>query len=232
MPASVVCIFAPCAVVGQRNILHSTEAYFKEPLYGYQFHNLIFSIRDFSRPSASPREPAVFPLPIRVHLCSSVVDLLPFGVSGRLRYAFSESKEVCMLTGSCYCGKVRYESAGKILIFANCHCPDCRKFSGSAFSSVLAVEDSGFKVVAGADNLVAFNSSPGKFRSFCKTCGCHLFARAEQRPGMVLLRAGSLDVDPRLKPQSHIWVSMKAPWHDICDSAAQFPEGFPKKPNS
>ena len=136
-----------------------------------------------------------------------------------------------MLTGSCYCGKVKYESAGKILIFANCHCPDCRKFSGSAFSSVLAVEESGFKIVAGADNLVAFNSSPGKTRSFCKTCGCHLFARAEQRPGMVLIRAGSLDVDPRMKPQSHIWVSMKAPWHDICDSAAQFPEGFPKKPN-
>ena len=134
-----------------------------------------------------------------------------------------------MLTGSCYCGKVRYESAGKILIFANCHCPDCRKFSGSAFSSVLAVEESGFKVVAGADHLVAYNSSPGKFRSFCKTCGCHLFARAEQRPGMVLIRAGSLDVDPRMQPQSHIWVSMKAPWHAICDSATQFPEGFPKK---
>ena len=135
-----------------------------------------------------------------------------------------------MLSGSCYCGKVRYESTGKILIFANCHCPDCRKFSGSAFSSVLAVEESGFKVVSGADNLVAYNSSPGKFRSFCQTCGCHLFARAEQRPGMVLIRAGSLDVDPRCQPQSHIWTSMKAPWHDICDSAAQFPEGFPKKP--
>ena len=116
-----------------------------------------------------------------------------------------------MLTGSCYCGKVRYESAGKILIFANCHCPDCRKFSGSAFSSVLAVEESVFKVVAGADNLIHFNSSPGKSRSFCQTCGCPLFSRAEQRPGMVLIRAGSLDVDPRLKPQSHIWVSMKAP---------------------
>lgn len=46
---------------------------------------------------------------------------------------------------------------------------------------------------------------------------------------MVLLRAGSLDVDPRMQPQSHIWVSMKAPWHDICDSAAQFPEGFPEE---
>jgi hypothetical protein len=46
---------------------------------------------------------------------------------------------------------------------------------------------------------------------------------------MVLLRAGSLDVDPRMQPQSHIWVSMKAPWHILGDSAVQYPEGLPVK---
>ena len=65
-----------------------------------------------------------------------------------------------MLTGSCYCGKVRYESARKILIFANCHCPDCRKFSGSAFSSVLAVEENGFKIVAGPVNARGYKTRP------------------------------------------------------------------------
>ena len=60
-----------------------------------------------------------------------------------------------MLKGSCYCGAVKYEIHGRLLMFVNCHCPDCRKFTGSAFSSVLAVESDGFKVASGQDSLVA-----------------------------------------------------------------------------
>ncbi|MBP8303621.1 MAG: GFA family protein [Phycisphaerae bacterium] len=134
-----------------------------------------------------------------------------------------------MIKGSCYCGTVRYEIAGRLLIFANCHCPDCRKFSGSAFSSVLAVDADGFKVTSGEGNLVPYPSSPGKYRHFCKTCGCHVFARAEQRPGMVLVRAGTLDEDPHMQPQCHLWVKAKAPWHQICDSITQHQEGYPKR---
>jgi len=134
-----------------------------------------------------------------------------------------------MITGNCFCGAVRYEITGPLLIFANCHCPDCRKFSGSAFSSVLAVEAGGFRVTSGDDHLVPYPSSPGKHRYFCKICGCHLFARAEQRPGMVIVRAGTLNDDPKMKPQCHVWVSAKAPWEDIGDSLTQYQEGFPRK---
>lgn len=133
-----------------------------------------------------------------------------------------------MIKGSCYCGAVRYEIHGKLLMFANCHCPDCRKMTGSAFSSVLIAESEGFKVI-GEENLVSFQSSPGKQRCFCKNCGCHLFSRAEHRPGKVFFRAGSLDEDPHMKPQHHFWTSAKAPWHDITDSIPQHPEGFPQK---
>ncbi len=134
-----------------------------------------------------------------------------------------------MIRGSCYCGAVRYEIRGRLLKFVNCHCPDCRKFSGSAFSAVLLTEDSGFTVTSGQDHLVPYASSPGKARNFCRTCGCHVFARAEQRPGMVIVRAGTLDDDPGIKPECHLWTSRKAPWHDIGDSIPQLPESFPKK---
>lgn len=134
-----------------------------------------------------------------------------------------------MSKGGCYCGAVRYELDGPPLLFANCHCPDCRKFSGSAFAAVLVVAADGFRIVSGAENLVPFASSPGKHRSFCRTCGCHLFSRAEHRPGMVFIRAGSLGDDPGVKPQCHIWTGMKAPWHDICDGLPQHAEGLPRK---
>jgi len=134
-----------------------------------------------------------------------------------------------MIRGSCYCGTVKYEIHGRLLLFANCHCPDCRKFTGSAFASVLVTESKGFTVTSGEDNLVPYESSPGKHRCFCRTCGCHVFSRAEHRPGMIFVRAGSLDDDPQMKPQCHIWVSHKAPWDEICDSIPQHQEGLPQK---
>ena len=134
-----------------------------------------------------------------------------------------------MIRGSCYCGAVRYEIRGRLIMFANCHCPDCRKFTGSTFSSVLVVESEGFTVTSGEDNLVPYSSSPGKQRCFCKTCGCHVFSRVEHRPGMVFIKAGSLDDDPQMQPGCHFWTSVKAPWHEICDSLPQYPEGLSQK---
>ena len=138
-----------------------------------------------------------------------------------------KQRSLRMIRGSCYCGAVKYEIHGRLLMFTHCHCPDCRKFSGSAFSSTLVAESQGFTVISGEDNLVAYQSSPRKQWCFCRTCGCHLFLRAEHRHGMIFVRAGTLDDDPQMRPQSHFWTSVKAPWHEICDSMPQHPEGFP-----
>jgi len=99
--------------------------------------------------------------------------------------------------------------------------------TGSTFSSVLAAESEGFKVT-GEENITRFQSSPGKHRCFCNTCGCQLFSFAEHRPGMVFVRAGSLNDDPHMKPQCHFWTSAKAAWHDITDTLPQNPEGLPQ----
>lgn len=130
------------------------------------------------------------------------------------------------IEGGCYCGAVRYESTGKVLRFINCHCPDCRKLSGATFASIIAVESSGFKLVKGEDNLETFQSSPGKKRCFCRTCGSHVIARFDARPGMLLIRAGSVDGDPGVRPGAHIWVAHKAPWYDILDNVPQHKEGL------
>ena len=133
-----------------------------------------------------------------------------------------------MYRGGCYCGAVKYEIHGRLLMFANCHCPDCRKFTGAAFAPILVTESKGFTITSGEDELIAYQSSPGKQRCFCRICGCHVFLRAAHRPGMVFVRAGTLEADPQIRPQCHAWVSMKAPWYEICDSIPQYQEGLPK----
>jgi len=46
------------------------------------------------------------------------------------------------------------------------------------------------------------------------------------KPEIVIIRAGILDDAQGVKPQMHIWVKAKAPWHDILDQLPQYPEAF------
>ena len=128
---------------------------------------------------------------------------------------------VPMIRGGCPCGAVRCEIHWRWLMFAYCQCPDYRKYTGSAFVSVLAAESDGFRILSGEDRRVECLSSPGKHRFFCGICGGGIYLRAEHRPGMVFVRAGSLDDEPHMKPLAHVWTSAKVPWHDIADALPQ-----------
>ncbi|MCE9615837.1 MAG: GFA family protein [Lentisphaerae bacterium] len=131
------------------------------------------------------------------------------------------------LTGGCHCGGVRYELTGAIQRFAYCHCDDCRKIGGAAYAAALVADAAGFTITSGESLLTPYPSSPGKYRRFCRVCGSHVYATMEQRPNIVIVRAGTLDAPPAdLRPQMHIWVDAKAPWYDIHDDLPQFPQGF------
>lgn len=131
-----------------------------------------------------------------------------------------------MIKGSCHCGRVAYESAGKVLRFVNCHCDDCRKVSGAPFSSSLGVESSGFRITKGKDNLSTYESSPGKFRWFCTTCASPIYARRDSMPDVTIIRAGVLDDLEGAELQAHIWVKAKVSWCDIRDDLPQYPEAM------
>ncbi|WLQ16577.1 GFA family protein [Hahella aquimaris] len=118
-----------------------------------------------------------------------------------------------MISGSCLCGKVKYDITGKVGDIIHCHCRTCRKAHGAAFSSVARVDDNDFNL-QGAEHLNSFESSPGKSRFFCSCCGTQVYAKRENTP-FIILRLGSLDDDPQSQERSHIWVSDKASWYDI-----------------
>jgi hypothetical protein len=126
-----------------------------------------------------------------------------------------------MLTGRCLCGRVRYEIRGKIGPVANCHCVSCRKAQGAAFATNAPVRAKYFELVSGADCVAEFESSPGKMRCFCKTCGSPLWSKRATDPDTIRIRLGLLDADPERRPFSHVWVSEKAPWYEIGDALPQ-----------
>lgn len=117
------------------------------------------------------------------------------------------------INGSCLCGKVKYSISGNVGDIVHCHCRTCRKAHASAFSSVAAVNDDEIEI-AGSELLSGYESSEGKTRYFCSSCGTQIYAKKEGTSHIVL-RLGSLDDDPGSAEINHIWVSQKASWYTI-----------------
>jgi hypothetical protein len=132
-----------------------------------------------------------------------------------------------MIHGSCLCGAVRFELDGPAQFINHCHCAMCRKAHGSAFGSFLHADGAGFRWVSGESQVGRFESSPGNFRAFCRTCGSRVpVLEADGAGTHVIVPAGLLDDDPGVRPVVHIHVASKAPWFEITDALPRF-DAFP-----
>ena len=129
--------------------------------------------------------------------------------------------------GSCLCGRSRYVLRAVPLYAGYCHCSQCRKFSGAAFSAFLGVKAADIEIVAGDAALFGchWKSATTRMR-FCQDCGSSLYVEKLQQ-GVVHVRMGTLDGHSPVAPMAHVFVGSKAPWFEITDKLPQFEESIP-----
>lgn len=130
--------------------------------------------------------------------------------------------------GSCLCGGIRYTIEGELGAFGFCHCTSCRKASGTAYGANAPVDRGRMHLLAGAELLQEYESSPGKRRVFCRVCGSPLYAYLVATPDVLRLRLGSLDTPFHDHPRAHTWVSDKAAWDTIEGTTPQFERWAPR----
>lgn len=126
------------------------------------------------------------------------------------------------LYGGCLCGSVRYEIAAPLGAVEHCHCSMCRKAHGAAFSTNSVVPTAALTIVAGADWISEYESSPNRRKCFCSKCGSQLFIRRIDRPGAIVVALGGIDGDPLARPARHVFVASRAPWYDIGHELPRF----------
>jgi hypothetical protein len=129
-----------------------------------------------------------------------------------------------MLSGSCLCGGIKYEIDGALFEALNCHCSMCRKAQGAAFRSRARVRAADLRLLAGAELLTFYESSPGNRRGFCRVCGSPVMTKFDTDGSVFSLSLGPLDGDPGIRPKMHVHVASKAPWFAIADDLPQFAE--------
>ena len=127
--------------------------------------------------------------------------------------------------GSCLCGKVTYQYNGPIKVFQYCHCSRCRKFTGSAHASHIIIEPEQFEWLSGEEQLGRYEVPDAKHyaTSFCKNCGSTLPWLTQSKKAMVI-PAGTLDVDPEVRPVQNIYMAYKAPWYIEVGKLLKFEE--------
>jgi hypothetical protein len=106
-----------------------------------------------------------------------------------------------------------------------CHCEECRRATGSSLNTSIFVRRDHFRLVAGEERVSSYETSAQNVRHFCSGCGSPLFKYFPNPPGLMTVRAGTLDGDPGVRPAGHIWVSEKAPWYEISDGLPQHLKG-------
>lgn len=128
-----------------------------------------------------------------------------------------------MLTGSCFCEALTYEISAPLVFAQSCHCSRCRKvFSGSGSAFGFLEQDS-FAWTKEPSALSRYASTGDWEIGFCGRCGSTLCGIHKGTVKGVTL--GSIDGDPQVQLERHIFVGSKAPWDHIGGDVPQFEEG-------
>lgn len=112
--------------------------------------------------------------------------------------------------GGCMCGAVRFEATGAPRFVANCHCHDCRRATGAAFSTWVGFKSSQL-VWSGAPRAV-YERSPGVRRGYCARCGTPLSYEGARWPGEIHLTIGSFDTPDAFTPSGSAFADEALAW--------------------
>ena len=129
------------------------------------------------------------------------------------------------LEGGCNCGAIRYRIDGEPMAVVACHCGNCRRQSGAAYSVNLVLPEAAMTVTGSLATAVDTDTDSGQpvRRQFCGDCGSPIRSLPDVMPGIAAVKAGTLDDAGRFPPRAHIWLQSALPW-----AAASIPEGVPR----
>jgi hypothetical protein len=115
-------------------------------------------------------------------------------------------------TRGCLCGNVCYECAADPIVVGNCHCRDCQRATGTAFSAGMLVPRNAVTISGNVKYYDVVGDSGGTdSRGFCPICGARLFSKPPIAELMGIM-AGSLDDPSWFQPIMDGYTASAQPW--------------------
>jgi hypothetical protein len=131
------------------------------------------------------------------------------------------------MTGHCLCGDICYEIDNPPVLSGVCHCRNCQRQAGSAFSTIAGVPASEFRLTAGEPKVYEdrdTDSGNAVGRYFCGRCGSPIYSALQAQPEMIYLKTGTLDDTASFTPQFHVWCDSKQNWVTLEEGIPALPK--------
>ncbi|KAL1681383.1 Mss4-like protein [Schizophyllum commune] len=121
--------------------------------------------------------------------------------------------------GGCFCRKIRYEldlASPDDARMSICHCPNCKKFTSSAFGITAKIPRAAFHLDPSSASPKVHKGDNGSgnllTREFCGDCGAGILEYGEHAGENVYLFYGSLDEPDALPPKGEFFTKYRARW--------------------
>lgn len=133
------------------------------------------------------------------------------------------------MTGRCLCGAISYAFDGEPMMTAICHCDDCQRQSGAAFSVNVVVDRAELSVTGEPKVFNTTGEDTGELRDrmFCGECGSVLFSVLREADDMMIIKAGTLDDKSGVLPEMELWTERAQGWRGGEEERGEFPRGIP-----
>jgi len=127
---------------------------------------------------------------------------------------------MAVLTGSCCCGALKYEVTEQPVQKALCHCLQCRKVTGSSYTSNILIPRNAFTLTSGTPKTYTFTQADSGIKftiQFCGDCSSIVGKSSDDESfkGVFIVTAGTVDGDKELdagKPDAELWTVHRAGW--------------------
>jgi hypothetical protein len=127
------------------------------------------------------------------------------------------------MRGGCLCGQIRYSANAEPAFLAVCHCKNCQKQAGTAFSIVIGIPKSAMSIDG---QLKTYrdtgDSGQAVLRNFCPECGSPITSDVAVMPELTFIKAGTLDDTNWLDPKMHVYCDSAQRWTPIPDDSQRF----------
>jgi hypothetical protein len=127
------------------------------------------------------------------------------------------------MRGGCLCGQIRYIATAEPAFVAVCHCKNCQKQAGTAFTVVVGIPKSAISIKG---RLKTFNdtgdSGQPVHRNFCPECGSPVTSDVAVMPDLTLIKGGTLDDTSWLDPKMHVYCDSAQRWVPIPEDSQKF----------
>ena len=117
-------------------------------------------------------------------------------------------------SAKCHCGRLELICTGEPIRISMCHCLECQRRTGSAFSVAIFYEREKVRVAGEAAETYVRDSASGYSVTFhfCRRCGSNVWWEPARMPRLIGVALGALEDPSFPAPEQSVWTQHKHPW--------------------